>query len=125
MIKLNRSVSLAIGVALLILGAIGPWITILGGLVNGGPTNSTEVGIVVFGGIAVIIVSALTKFKMRAFSIVVGALVLAEAIHVLVKIPSANSTELGDVVSAGWGLYMSMIAGAYLVASTWIIKPVK
>lgn len=118
----NRSTGLIFGAIALILGAIGPWISVLG-FIGGGPANSLEVGLIVFGGIALIIISALFGRFMRTVSIVVGVLVLAEVVNVFININSANSdNDLGSLVSPGWGLYFSAVAGLYLVASTFIFS---
>lgn len=119
--NLNRPTALAIAAALLIIGAIGPWITLLG-LVSGGPTNDTETTIVIFGGIGLVVVSALTGRYMRTVSIIVAIAILAEAIDTLVSVVQANSSALGNLVSPGWGLYLTILSGLFLVSSTWVAK---
>lgn len=119
--NLNRPTALVAAAIALVVGAVGPWISVLG-LFNGGPTNSTEVGIVVFGGIALTIASALSGRFMRPISIVVAIAILAEAVNVLVSVHKANTGEFGSLVSPGWGLYLSILACLFLVASTWVAK---
>lgn len=120
--NLNRPTALAAAAIALIIGAVGPWISVLG-LFSGGPTNSTEVAIVVFGGITFVILSALTGRFMRPVSILVAVGILAEAINVFVKIQQANDdSELGSLVTPGWGLYLSIVACLFLIGSTWIAK---
>lgn len=116
----NRSTGLIFGAIALILGAIGPWISVLG-FIGGGPANSLEVGSIVFGGIALVIISALLGRFMRTVSIIVGVLVLAEVVNVFININSANSdSDLGSLASPGWGLYLSAVAGLYLIVSTFV-----
>jgi hypothetical protein len=61
---------------------------------------------------------------MRAASITVGGLALAEVGYAFAKITEAKSEagELGALVAPGWGLYLSGLVGLYLIASTWIAK---
>lgn len=119
--KLNCPTALAIGVIGLIFGAIGPWITVLG-FINGGPTNSTEVGLVVFGGIGLVICSMLSARFMRTASILVGVIILVEAVHVFYEMRNANGSDLGSLVSPGWGLYLTVLACLWLIASTFVVK---
>lgn len=118
MLKISRNNLLIAAAVTLVFGAIGPWITVLG-FIGGGPSNSLEVGLVVFGGIALVVASALSGRWMRPISIVVGLAVLAETIHVLVEI---NKVSDSDLVQTGWGLYLSILAALFLVASTWVAK---
>jgi len=117
----NRNTALGIGAVALILGAIGPWVSVLG-LVSVGPGNDTELAIVIFGGIALLIVSALTGRFMRPVSILVGLGALAESVNTLVRSSQADLGELGELVSPGWGLYLTMLAGTYIILSTWIAR---
>jgi hypothetical protein len=105
-------------------GALGPWVSALGGIVSLGPTADTEVSLGVFGGIAMVASAALLGRWMRAASVVTGGLAVSQAVYVLVKIEQAKSDtgEWGGLISPGWGLYLTLIAGVYLVASTWIAK---
>lgn len=120
---MNIRTALLIGVAALIIGAIGPWATALG-VISIGPTASTEWSVVVFGGIAVIAFSAISLRASRALSIIVGVLAMTEAIVALVRIQQAKSDagEFGNLFQPGWGLYLTILAGAYLIASTFIVQ---
>lgn len=118
--KLNRPTALSLAAIALILGAIGPWITVLG-VINMGPTNSTELAIVVFGSVALLIVSAVTGRFMRPVSILAGLAVLGESLNTLGKLIS-NDGEFSGLVTTGWGLYLSILAGLFLVVSTWVAK---
>lgn len=115
--KFTRSNAFIISAIALIVGAIGPWVTVLG-LVNLGPTHSLEIGLIVFGGAGLIALSGLTGKFTRPASIIVGALVLAEAVNTLSKVGDLDE----DLVSPGWGLYLSMLTAVFLIASTFIIK---
>lgn len=117
----SRNSALALGAVILAFGAIGPWITFLG-VINGGPANLLEVGLVVFGGIGLVALSALTGRYMRPVSILVGVGILIEAGYVWFVLSEAQSSEVGGLVSPGWGLYLSILASLYLIASTWIAK---
>lgn len=119
--KLNCSTALSIAAIGLIFGAIGPWITVLG-FINGGPTNSLEVGLVVFGGIGLVICSAFSGRFMRTVSILVGVLILVEAGHVFYEMHHANGSDIGSLVTPGWGLYLTIIACLWLIASTFVVK---
>jgi hypothetical protein len=120
--NLNRPTALSLGAIALIVGAIGPWISVFGGLINGGPMNDTETALIVFGGIALVIGSALTRFQMRILSVLVGFGVMAEVGYTWSKINEANSSAFGSIVNPGWGLYLTAVAGLYLVASTWVAQ---
>jgi hypothetical protein len=120
--KLNRPTALSLGAIALIVGAIGPWISVFGGLLSGGPMNDTETALIVFGGIALVIGSAVTQFQMRILSILVGIGVMFEVGYTWSKIHEANGTTFGSIVNPGWGLYLTAIAGLYLVASTWVAQ---
>jgi hypothetical protein len=123
----NTRIALGAGVAALAAGAVGPWVTAFGGIISLGPTASAETSLVVFGGIAAVALAALVNRWMRAASIVAGVLAVAEAIYALVKIEQAKSDagEFGALISPGWGLYLTIIAGTYLVGSTWIARMIK
>jgi hypothetical protein len=71
--KLNCPTAITIGAVALILGAIGPWVTVLG-LFGGGPTNSFDVGLIVFGGIGLLLCSAFSGRFMRTMSILISVL---------------------------------------------------
>jgi hypothetical protein len=73
---------------------------------------------------ALLALSALLQRNMRAASIVVGVLALIEAGYALVKISEAKSAAgtFGALISPGWGLYLTILAGIYLIASTWVAK---
>jgi hypothetical protein len=118
---MNNRVALLIGAAALAIGAIGPWASVLGAI-NIGPTANTEVSLVVFGGIAALILNAITLYRPRWCSIAVGSLSIAEAVYALVHIQQikSESGEWGNLIQPGWGLYLTIIAGGYLIASTWI-----
>jgi hypothetical protein len=118
MSKLNRPTALAIGAVALIVGLISPWITVLG-IISAGPTNFTEVWIVMIVGIALVIASALTGKFMRLVSIVVGVAVLSEVGYVWFHLSEAQTN---DLVQPGWGLFLSTLAGLFLVASTWVAR---
>lgn len=119
----NRPTALAVSAIALLVGSVGPWVTLLG-IASAGPTNSLEVALVVFGGIGLVILSALTSRYMRTVSIVVALIILAEAINSLTKIYSVDA-DVRDWVAPGWGLYLTILTCVFLAASTWIArKPV-
>jgi hypothetical protein len=124
---MNRRIALIIGAVALLLGAMGPWISALGGVLSVGPTQSVETSIVVFGGIALLILFAVLNRSHRILSVMVGSLVLIEAVFVLVRIQDAKSEsgELGSLFSPGWGLYVTILTGVYLIVSTFIVKKSK
>src|SRR3954462_9525144 len=114
--NLNRSTALAIGAIALIIGGISPWITVFG-IISAGPTNFLEVGCVVFGGIGITILSALTGRFMRPVSIVVGLVILAQVGYVWFVL---SEERTNDLVPPGWGLWLTTATCLYLIASTWI-----
>jgi hypothetical protein len=118
MLNINRPTALAIGAVALIVGAISPWITVLG-VIGAGPLNFIEVAIVVFASIGLVIASALTARFMRPVSIVVGIIVLSQVGYVWFHLSEADTTPL---VQPGWGLFLSTAAALYLIASTWVAK---
>lgn len=110
------------GALALLVAAVGPWVTVLGAL-SAGPTSSTELSAVVFGGIAVLLLSAAIGRYIRPVTIVVGLAVLGEAVHTIVRIEQfKSSNEWGSVVSPGWGLFLAVVAGLFLLVSTWIVR---
>lgn len=117
--KLTRTNALALGALALLISAMGPWVTVFGGLFSAGPTNSTEPALIVFGGLGLVILSAITGKYMRPVSIVVGVLVLAEAANVFVRMSTDTDSEL---VSPGWGLYLTVLSSLFLIVSTFITK---
>lgn len=116
--NLNRPTALAVGAIIMLVGAIGPWITLLG-LIGAGPLNFTEVAIVVFASIGILVVSALTARFMRTVSIVVGLVVLSQVAYVWFHLSESSTNEL---VQPGWGLFVSTAAALYLIASTWVAQ---
>jgi hypothetical protein len=123
MLNRNTRVALGAGALALAAGAIGPWVTALG-IFSIGPTANTEITVVVLGGVALVAFAALLNRWMRAVSILSGGLALAEAVYALVRIEQAKSDagEFGGLISPGWGLYLTVIAGIFLVASTWLAR---
>ena len=119
----NTRIALGAGVLALLAGAVGPWATVLGAI-NIGPTNSAEVSAVVFGGALILVLSAAFGRAMRTASIVVGVAAVAEVVYAFVRIEQVKNDagDWGALVSPGWGLYLSGLAGLYLIASTWIVK---
>lgn len=120
MFNFNRNTALAVGAVVLIFGGIGPWFSVFG-MLGVGPTNSVELGLVVFGGSGLIIASALTGRFMRLTSILVGLVVIGEAIRCLINLGGATDAA-AEFISPSWGLYVSILAAAFLVSSTWIAK---
>ena len=116
--KLNRPTALTIGAIALIFGALGPWISFLG-VINAGPMNFTEVAIIIFAGIGLVIASALTSRYMRIVSIFVGLVVLSQVTYVWFHLSEATTN---DLVQPGWGLFLSTLAGLYLIGSTWVAR---
>ena len=120
---MNARHALGGGALALLIGAFGPWASVFGAI-SIGPTANAEISFVVFGGAALVALSAITGRGTRRASIVVGLLALSEAIYALVKIQQAKSDagEWGALLQPGWGLYLTIIAGFFLVISTWIAK---
>ena len=94
------------------------------GLLHVGPTSSAEVSIVVFGGAALVALAAILGRALRPTSITVGIAALAEAVYALVRLERAKSHagEWGSLISPGWGLYLTIIAGLFLIGSTWLAR---
>jgi hypothetical protein len=118
----NKRIALGIGAVALLAGAVGPWASVLGAI-SVGPTANTEITIVVFGGIALVALAAATNRALRVASMLTGGLAIAEAVYALVRIEQVKSDagEFGGLISPGWGLYLTILAGLYLLASTWIV----
>lgn len=118
MLNINRPTALAIGAVALIVGAIGPWITVLG-VIGVGPLNFVEVAITVFACIGVVILSAFTGRYMRTASIAAGVVILSQVAYVWFHLSEADTSPL---VQPGWGLFLSAFVALYLISSTWVAK---
>jgi hypothetical protein len=119
MINMNRPTAVAIGAILLCVGAISPWIT-FAGIINAGPTDFTEVAIVFFGALGLLILSLLTGRYMRPITVIVGGLVLLDVAYVWFHLSEQDTNPL---VSPGWGLFFTVASALYLIASTWLARP--
>jgi hypothetical protein len=115
---INRHEALTLGALTLVACGLGPWINFVG-ILTASPTNFNSVWPVIFGGVALIIVSVLTGRYMRPISIGVGLAVLAEVAYVWFHISEAQSNSL---VGASWGLYLSVLTSLFLIASTWVAQ---
>jgi hypothetical protein len=120
---MNTRIALGAGTLALLIGALGPWATFLGAI-NIGPTSSVEISIVVLGGVALVALSALTGRNMRLASISIGVLAVIETVYAIVRIQQvkAEADEWGALIAPGWGLYLTVIVGVFLIASTWLVR---
>jgi hypothetical protein len=120
---MNTRIALGVGTLALLIGALGPWATLLGAI-NIGPTSSVEISIVVLGGVALVALSALTGRNMRLASISIGVLAVIETVYAIVRIQQvkAEAHEWGALIAPGWGLYLTVIVGVFLIASTWLVR---
>jgi hypothetical protein len=120
---MNTRIALGAGTLALLIGALGPWATFLGAI-NIGPTSSVEISIVVLGGVALVALSALTGRNMRLASVSVGVLAVIETVFAIVRIHQVNAEadEWGALIAPGWGLYLTVIVGVFLIASTWLVR---
>ena len=118
----NQRIMLAAGALMLLLGAVGPWVTALG-VISVGPTASVEASIVVFGG-ALLVLMAVLGQAARRVSIIVGTLALIESGYAIVRIQQikADADEWGALIQPGWGLYLTAIVGVALIVSTFVVK---
>ena len=119
----NQRIATGAGAVALLAGAVGPWVTAFGAL-SLGPTANAETSIVVFGGIVALAIAVYLAKALRVTTMVVGTLALAEAVYVLVKIAQikADADEWGALISPGWGMFLTMIASAFLIVSTFVVK---
>jgi hypothetical protein len=119
----NPRIAVGAGTLALLIGALGPWASVLG-VLHVGPTSSAEVSVVVFGGAALVALAAILGRALRPASITVGTAALAEAVYALVRIEQAKSQagEWGSLITPGWGLYLTIIAGLFLITSTWLAR---
>lgn len=115
--KLNRPTALALAAVALIFGALGPWMSVFG--LTAAPSDFLQVGSIVFGGIVIVILSALTGYFMRVVALVVGLAILSEVVYVWLVLSESRTNEF---VSLGWGLYLSTLTGLFLIASPWLVK---
>jgi hypothetical protein len=120
---MNTRIALGAGTLALLIGALGPWATFLGAI-NISPTSSVEISIVVLGGVALVALSALTGRNMRLASISIGVLAVIETVYAIVRIQQvkAEADEWGALIAPGWGLYLTVIVGVFLIASTWLVR---
>jgi hypothetical protein len=119
----NPRIAVGAGTLALLIGALGPWASVLG-VIQVGPTSSGEVSIVVFGGAALLALAAILGRALRPASITVGIAALAEAVYALVRIEQAKSHagDWGSLITPGWGSYLTIITGLFLIASTWLAR---
>jgi hypothetical protein len=119
----NTRIAVGVGALALLIGGLGPWATALG-IVSISATQNAEVAAVVFGGAAISAVAAITGRSLRGTSITVGVLALSEAVYRLVSIENAKSQagEFGGLISPGWGLYLTIVATVFLIASTFLVS---
>ena len=120
---MHTRIALGAGTLALLIGALGPWATFLGAI-NIGPMTSVEISIVVLGGVALVALSALTGRNMRLASISIGVLAVIETVYAIVRIQQvkAEADEWGALITPGWGLYLTVIVGVFLIASTWLVR---
>lgn len=114
----TRRNALYIGVVLLCVGFFAPWITVLG-LIGAGPSTFTEVAVVILGSIGLLLLSAITRYHMRAASILVGVLILVEVANVWFRLSEQDTNQL---VQPGWGLWFTTATCIYVILSTFIAK---
>lgn len=119
MINMSRPTGVAIGAFLLCVCAIAPWIT-FAGVVNAGPTDFTEVAVVFFGALGLLLISIITGRYMRPISVIVGSLVLLDVAYVWFHI-SEHATN--PLVGPAWGMFFTIASGLYIIASTWLARP--
>jgi hypothetical protein len=119
----NHRIALAAGALALLIGGVGPWATALG-VVSIGPSSSGEVSAIVFGGAAFVVLAAALGHKLRVVSIIVGTAAVIEAVYAMVRVQQIKNEagEFGSLISPGWGLFVTALAGAFLVVSTFVVK---
>jgi hypothetical protein len=119
----NTRIALIVGAAALLIGAVGPWATLLGAL-SVSPLSQPDEWTAVIGVALLLIVVAVISPKIRRrMSIVAGIAAIGQGVYSLVTILQAKSdSDWGSLVAPGWGLYLTIITGVYLIASTFIVK---
>lgn len=120
MINMNRPTGVAIGAVLLCVSAIAPWLT-FAGVVNAGPTDFTEVAVVFFVALGLLVLSVLTGYFLRPISVIVGVIVLLDVAYVWFHLSEHDTSPL---VNPGWGMFFAIASALYLIASTWLAKSV-
>ncbi len=127
---------LVAGAAGLLLGAVGPWVSVLGGVFNVGPTSNMELTLVTFGGAALVAGAGFFRPEAtwtRRVIVALGAVTIAEVVYAVVKIQQAKSdlaaeagdffgSEVGNLITPGWGLYVTGLVGLYLVVSPYVLR---
>jgi len=121
--NIDRRAAVGAGALALLIGGLGPWVSLLG-VLHVSPTSSAEVSIIVFGGAALVALAAFLGRALRLASISIGIVALAEAVYALVRIEHAKSQAgaWDSLISPGWGLYLTIGAGLFLIASTWLAR---
>jgi hypothetical protein len=121
--NIDRRIAVGGGAVALLIGAFGPWVSLLG-VLHVGPTSNAEDTIVLFGGAALLALAAILGRALRSASIIIGIAALAEAVYALVRIEHAKSQagQWGSLIAPGWGLYLTIIAALFLIASTWLAR---
>jgi hypothetical protein len=109
----------AVGIGLLVIGAIGPWAKVLSFTQNGLDADGVltlglAVVAAVFVGLAFRAKTAPNKFALG----VPGALCLAIAILDIIDVKDAiDEIGSGFEASVGWGLWMTLVGSIVLVAA--------
>jgi len=120
-------------VAVMVIGSFGPWAKILG-LVSINGTDDGHDGWVVIGAAAVGAVAFLLWAKSRRWlilAVTAAGVGLATTIYDRVDLEgTADGIDFGQLVDAGWGIYVAMIGSASLAVAAvmgWIVaaRPVE
>jgi len=107
-----------VSVALMLVGAFGPWAKVLFITING--TDDGRDGWVVVGaaGVAAVVLLAYLRARRRwlpAIPFLAGCLGAVTAGY---DISDINGTFGGDVASAEWGIYLALIASVSLILAS-------
>jgi hypothetical protein len=117
----------AISLILMVVGAFGPWATVLGIRTINGTTGGRD-GWVVIGaaGVAAIVLLIIMATRRRWLAIIpllAGAAAAATAAY---DITDINSLYNGAVASAQWGIYLALVGSiGLIVSSIWVIAEVR
>jgi hypothetical protein len=119
----STRIALIVGAVALLIGAVGPWATVLGALSVSPLSQPDEWTAAIGVALLLIVVAVIWPKIMRRMSIVAGIAAIGQGVYSLVTILQAKSdSDWGSLVAPGWGLYLTIIAGLYLIASTFVVK---
>ena len=127
--KIGVIIAIAAGV-LMVVGSIGPWVTadlgFLGSISKAG-TDGDGVFTLILGIATAVLAGLSLKYKPKVLSIIATITASLAALIVIIDFTSASALLAGvpaaakDLISFGWGIYLTLLASLAAVAGCAII----